>query len=175
MSFELQPTLEGPRLYLRPLRPDDFEALYAVAADPLVWEQHPNHDRWQRPVFEGFFADALASRGALLVTDRASGVVVGSSRFFGYDPSLGEVEIGWSFLARSHWGGSYNREMKDLMMRHAFQWVDHVLYLVGPGNLRSQKALLKLGASHVGQRNNSAGRPSEAFIITAAQWLARPA
>jgi RimJ/RimL family protein N-acetyltransferase len=171
MPLELQPTLDGPRLHLRPLREDDFDALYDVASDPLVWEQHPNSDRWQRSVFEGFFREAMESRGALVVIDRDAGRVVGSSRFFGYDPESSQVEIGWSFLARSHWGGSYNREMKDLMLRHALQVVDRVIFLVGPNNLRSQKAMLKLGAQPLGEMNNARGRPSVGFAITRAQWL----
>jgi RimJ/RimL family protein N-acetyltransferase len=153
------------------LREDDFDALYDVASDPLVWEQHPNADRWQRPVFEGFFREAMESRGALIVIDRDAGRVVGSSRFFGYDPESSQVEIGWSFLARSHWGGSFNREMKDLMLRHALQVVDRVIFMVGPNNVRSQRAMLKLGAQPLGEMNNARGRPSVGFAITRAQWI----
>ncbi len=171
MSFELQPTLDGPRLHLRPLRAEDFDALHAVAADPLIWEQHPERDRWTRAVFERFFAEAIASGAAFLVIDKGTGAPVGSSRYFGYDSEKNEVEIGWSFLARSHWGGSYNREMKDVMLRHAFRFVKRVIFLVGPDNLRSQKALLKLGAEPLGPLKNASGRPSVGFAISAARWL----
>ena len=144
--MDRQPTLTGDRLELRPLRADDWQALYAVASDPLVWGLHPAHDRWQEPVFRAFFADALAGGGALLVTDRASGAVVGSSRFQAHDPADGgSVEIGWTFLARSHWGGSYNREMKRLMLAHAFGTVARVEFRVGECNLRSCRAMEKIG------------------------------
>ena len=107
-----QPTLKGARLLLRPLRPDDRDALYAVASDPLVWAVHPAHDRWQEAVFRQFFADALDKGGALVVIDRASGEIVGSSRFQNYSEEDGQsVEIGWTFLAREYWGGDTNREM----------------------------------------------------------------
>jgi RimJ/RimL family protein N-acetyltransferase len=138
MPFDLQLTLGGELLTLRPLRPDDFEALYAVALDPLIWEQHPASDRHQRDVFEEFFQEALACGGAFLVFDNASGAVIGSSRYFGYDGEKSEIEIGWTFLARSHWGGRCNAEMKRLMLAHAFQFVRRVVFLVGPQNLRSQ-------------------------------------
>jgi RimJ/RimL family protein N-acetyltransferase len=153
------------------LQATDFDALYEVGSDPLIWEQHPETTRWQRPVFEKFFAEAIESRGALLVTDLATGAAIGSSRYFGHDLEKREVEIGWSFLARPYWGGSYNREMKDLMMRHAFQFVDRVIFLVGPDNLRSQKALLKLGAEPIGPMHNNTGRPSVGFALSAQRWL----
>src|SRR5215218_9371503 len=107
-GFDLQPTLEGELLRLRPLRPDDWEALYAVAADPLIWEQHPASNRYQEETFRQFFQDALASGGAMIAIDAKTQRVIGSSRFYAYDPARGEVEIGWTFLARSYWGGVYN-------------------------------------------------------------------
>ena len=141
-----QPTLEGERLLLRPLRGDDRDALFAVASDPLVWEVHPAHDRWQEGVFRTFFADALAKGGALVVIDKASGAIVGSSRFQNHcEEGDGSVEIGWTFLARSHWGGSYNREMKRLMLAHALATVERVHFIVGEDNHRSRGAMIKIG------------------------------
>ena len=141
-----QPTLDGERLRLRPLRADDWEALFAVASDPLVWELHPAHDRWREPVFRAFFADALAQGGALAVIDKKTNEIVGSSRFQGYDPADGgSVEIGWTFLARSHWGGATNRELKRLMLAHALDAVERVDFRVGETNLRSRRAMEKIG------------------------------
>ena len=141
-----QPTLDGERLLLRPLRADDWDALFAVASDPLVWEVHPAHDRWQEPVFRAFFADALDKGGALVVIDRASGVIVGSSRLQNFcEEDGGSVEIGWTFLAREHWGGDYNREMKRLMLAHALQSVERVHFIVGEDNVRSRRAMTKIG------------------------------
>ena len=147
-----QPVLTRERLLLRPLRPDDWDALYAVASDPLVWELHPAHDRWQEPAFRTFFDDALAKGGALAVIDQASGAIIGSSRFQAYDPADGgSVEIGWTFLARSHWGRSTNRELKRLMLAHALQSVARVNFRVGAANLRSRRAMEKIGG-HLSDR-----------------------
>jgi RimJ/RimL family protein N-acetyltransferase len=165
MSFDLQPTLSGELLELRPLRSEDFPALFAVAADPLLWEQHPCYDRYQEAVFREFFREALASGGAFIVLDRRSGSVIGSSRYYGYDAERSEIEIGWSFLARSHWGGAYNGEMKRLMLRHAFRFVNTVVFLVGPRNFRSQRALEKIGAVRAGARVNTRGEESVLFRI----------
>jgi N-acetyltransferase len=167
MSFDLQPILKGDLLELRPLRPEDFHDLYAVASDPLIWEQHPSKDRYQEEVFRKFFLEALASGGALIAIDFKSGRVVGSSRFYGYDEENSEIEIGWTFLARSHWGGIYNREMKQLMLLHAFKFVKSVVFLVGPQNLRSQRALEKIGGVRAGSRPDRHGRDSFLYRITA--------
>jgi RimJ/RimL family protein N-acetyltransferase len=167
MRPDLQPVLEGELLRLRPLRPEDFDALYAVASDPLIWEQHPNSDRYEVDVFREFFRVALESGGALIALDARDGKVIGSSRFHGYDAEKSEIEIGWSFLARSYWGGAYNREMKQLMVRHAFGFVKSVVFLVGPGNIRSQRAMEKIGGVRNGSRIGAEGRENLVYRITA--------
>jgi N-acetyltransferase len=166
MPSDLQPTLKGDLVELRPLREDDFDALYAVASDPLIWEQHPNPDRCTLPVFTEFFREAIASGGALIVTDAGDGRVIGSSQFRWHDEEQQEMEIGWTFLARSHWGGAVNGEMKRLMLRHAFGHAARVVFFVGPANWRSRKALEKIGAGFVGIRLNRAGGESAVYQIT---------
>jgi RimJ/RimL family protein N-acetyltransferase len=153
--FELQPHLVGDVLELRPLRPEDWEGLFLIASDPLIWEQHPARDRYQEDVFKEFFKEALDSGGALVAIDRKTQSIIGSSRYFGYEPANSEIEIGWTFLARSCWGGTYNREMKRLMLGHAFQFVDSVVFLVGPENFRSRRALEKIGAVITGRRTKT--------------------
>jgi RimJ/RimL family protein N-acetyltransferase len=157
--------LKGELLELRPVRPEEFGDLYAVACDPLIWEQHPASDRYKEHVFQQFFRDALESRGAFTAIDRKDGRVIGSSRYHGYDEEKSAIEIGWTFLARSHWGGVYNREMKQLMLRHAFQFVDTVVFLVGAQNLRSQKAMEKIGGVRAGSKIDAGGRASFVYEI----------
>jgi RimJ/RimL family protein N-acetyltransferase len=171
MSFDLQPILTGELLELGPLRPADFAGLYAVASDPLIWEQHPANDRYKKDVFERFFREALESGGALLARDSKDGAIIGSSRFHGYDEEKSEIEIGWTFLARSHWGGTYNREMKQLMLRHAFKFVDRVIFVVGSQNWRSQKAVLKIGGTLAGSKPDKDGRLCLIYQITASTFL----
>jgi RimJ/RimL family protein N-acetyltransferase len=154
MAFDLQPTLTGTLIALRPMCEDDFDALFAVASDPLVWEQHPEPDRCTDPVFRRFFRGGIDSGGALVAIDRGDGRVIGSSRFAEYDEASSEVEIGWTFLARSHWGGAYNGEMKRLMLDHAFRFVQRVVFRVGPDNRRSRRALEKIGARYVGRESH---------------------
>jgi RimJ/RimL family protein N-acetyltransferase len=144
-TFELQPHLVGELLEVRPLKPEDWESLFAVASDPLIWEQHPAHDRYKEEVFKDFFRESLESGGALVVIDRKTQKIIGSSRYFRFDAEQREIEIGWTFLARSHWGGKYNGELKRLMLDHAFKFVESVIFLIGTTNVRSRKALEKIG------------------------------
>ncbi len=142
--MNLQPTLSDELVHLRPLTEDDFEALYAAANDPKIWEQHPNK-RNERDEFEQFFAESIQSKGALAILDATSGALIGSSR---YKPTVGfenGVEIGWTFLTRDYWGGRYNKSVKALMLQHAFEYVDHVFLYIAIDNIRSQMAAKKIG------------------------------
>ena len=165
MAFDPQPTLGSDLLHLRPLREGDFDALYGVASDPLIWEQHPRSDRYQENVFRAFFDDAMESGAALIVIEVKTDAVIGSSRYHGYDAAASEVEIGWTFLARSHWGGDYNGEMKRLMLQYAFQFVDSVVFLVGPDNVRSCRAMEKIGGVREGMRKDATGLEAVVYRI----------
>lgn len=145
--IDLQPTLTGPTILIRPIQKADWIEMFAAAADPAIWALHPVSDRYTEPVFRLFFDSALECRSAFSIVDRASGRIVGSSRYYGYDPARREVEIGWTFLARSHWGGAANREIKQLMLAHAFGFVERVVFWVGDTNWRSQRAMEKIGAT----------------------------
>lgn len=173
-GFDYQPSLGGSLLRLRPLRADDFTALHAAAADPGIWEQHPAKDRHREEVFRPYFDTLLSSGEALVALDRASGAIVGMSRFHGYDSQRSEVEIGWTFLARSHWGGTYNRELKNLMLSHAFRFVRSVVFLVGPENVRSQRAVEKIGGARFGSRPDADGRESIAYRIESSEFGQQP-
>ena len=170
IPFDLQPTLQGELLALRPLRPEDFADLFAVASDPLIWEQHPARDRYKAEIFTQFFRESLKSGGALIAVDSRNGRVIGSSRFHAYDQEKSAIEIGWTFLSRSHWGGLYNGEMKQLMLRHAFRFVNRVIFLVGPLNSRSQRAVEKIGGIRVGTQPDGSGLDSFVYQITASSW-----
>lgn len=166
--MDRQPVLEGERLLLRPLSESDWDALYAVAADRELWAAHPSHDRWQEPVFRAFFEDAMAKGGALAIVDKASGEMIGSSRFQ-YSDRLAEegaLEIGWSFLARRYWGKGYNAEFKRLMLEHAFRHVDRVVFRVGAENAISRKAMSNIGGRLTGETfiEERAGRPVEHVV-----------
>jgi N-acetyltransferase len=165
MAFDLQPNLKGELIELRPLRPEDWHALFVVASDPLIWEQHPERDRYQKGVFQVFFREALESGGAFVVIDRSSQQIIGSTRFYGYDPEKSEIEIGWTFLARKYWGGRYNAEMKRLLLNHAFTFVQNVVFYVGEKNIRSQKAMEKIGAIRKGNAARAYGNHPPALNV----------
>lgn len=146
----LQPTLENSVVKLIPLEWSHFEPLYEVASDPLIWVQHPNPNRYERPVFENYFRGAMESGGALLILDAVSGKVIGSSRYYDHKPEQSELKIGYTFFARSCWGRGHNPSTKQLMMQHAFGFVDNIIFHVGENNIRSRIAMTRLGAELIG-------------------------
>ena len=147
-----------------------------MAKDPLIWEQHPDWDRYKEEVFRKFFEDALDSGGALVAIDRATGEIIGSSRYHGYDADKSVVEIGWTFLARRYWGGTWNGEMKRLMLEHAFKAVERVVLIVGPANLRSRRAVEKIGGVYAGTTPDAKGRERVVYELTRERYasLRRP-
>lgn len=158
MALNLQPTLQNTKALLLPLQPADYDALYAVAADPAIWVQHPKHDRWQEAVFRTFFTDAIASKGAFKIIDQATGHVAGSSRYYSYNEAASIVFIGYTFYATKYWGTGFNPSVKDLMLAHAFQSVNTVGLHVGEHNIRSQIAVSRLGAIKVGEEEEAPGK-----------------
>lgn len=147
--MNLQPTLQDELIILRPLQDDDFDLLYEVAKDPLIWELHQFKNRYQISVFTELFADSIKSGGALVAIDRSNNEIIGSSRFKRIDKVDTAVEIGWSFLSRKYWGGRYNGSMKKLMIDHAFEYFSDVIFYVDKYNIRSQKAVTKIGGKRI--------------------------
>jgi RimJ/RimL family protein N-acetyltransferase len=175
--FDLQPTLEGPTLLVRPLTAEDLEPLYAAASDPEIWALHPEPTRWQRDVFtNGFFAGALASGSAFTVIDRRTSAIIGSSRYYEYDPSAKTIFVGYTFLTRAYWGGATNRELKQLMLDHAFLQMEAVLFHIGPANWRSRRAVEKIGGTFVREEvvmRNGTPEPRVIYRIDRLEWLAK--
>lgn len=146
VPVDIQPVLVGKKVILRPLKAQDFEALYAVASDPAIWAMHPFPDRYQRDVFEDFFEGAMASGGAFAVVDKHSGKIIGSTRLANYVAETSEIEIGWTFYATAYWRDGTNRQVKALLLSHIFPHVGTVVFRVGAKNLRSRTAVERLGA-----------------------------
>ena len=150
--FELQPILEDDLLIARPLKEEDFELLYKAAADPLVWDQHPNKNRYQRAEFLNFFKGAMQSGGAFAVISKVTNEIIGSSRFYDLDESDRSIFIGYTFFEKKYWGKNYNHSLKKLMIAHAFQFVDKIHFHIGATNYRSQKSIEKLGANKIDEQ-----------------------
>lgn len=155
--MNLQPILSNEEIILIPLVNEDFEALYYIASDKLLWEQHPNNDRYKKEVFEDFFKKAIESKGAFTIFEKTTNKIVGSTRFYDLEQESKSVFIGFTFIDRKFWGSSLNGKVKKLMIDYAFQFVDSVKFHVGETNYRSQKAVEKLGALKIGtiQKENS--------------------
>ena len=150
--MNLQPNhLSNHLIRLEPLQPIHFNELYTTASDPLIWEQHPNPNRYQKEVFESFFEGAIASGGAFIVRDEDTGEALGCSRFYDYKPLDSEIKIGYTFFSRDCWGKGINKQVKTLMLNYAFIYIEKVVFHIGAQNIRSQIAIEKLGANKVSE------------------------
>lgn len=151
MSADIQPILQDETVLLEPLREEDFEALYRVASDPKIWEQHPNKDRWKHEVFEKFFRGAMESKGAFKIIDKRTGEIAGSTRFYNYNQQEHSIMIGYTFYATRYWGKGINPAVKHLLLQHIFPFVTKVRFQIGATNFRSQTAIQRLGARKIGE------------------------
>jgi N-acetyltransferase len=174
-SFAFQPILENDLVLLRPLEPTDKQALFALASDPLVWEQHPAKERATREGFEPYFAEAIACGKSFAIVDKDSGQLMGTSRYHPVPEYDDAIEIGWTFLSRAYWGKGYNGQIKDLMIKHAFHYVSHVLFHVDGQNFRSQKAVEKIGGKRLTEINgvtiHTRGPREFIYGISRNQWI----
>ena len=174
-TINLQPTLQNNLVVAVPLQHGDFENLFNAASDPLIWEQHPNKNRYQRAAFENYFKGAMESGGAFLVKDAQTNEVIGSSRYSDYNADTKNINVGYTFFIRSHWGTGHNYALKKLMLAHAFQLVDTVTFYVGAVNKRSQISIEKFGAVKTGETDRAyfgeASQPNFIYTITKERWL----
>ncbi|MEO6720546.1 MAG: GNAT family N-acetyltransferase [Ferruginibacter sp.] len=174
MNINWQPTHLGDDIIkLQPLAESDFEGLFSVAADPLIWEQHPTKDRYKREVFQDYFYGAVASKTAFLIIDKVSGEIIGSTRYYDYKPDHSSIAIGYTFLSRQCWGGLYNKAAKKLLIDYAFQFVDKVYFHIGATNLRSQLGTMKIGAIKVNEvelDSNGKSQLHYEYVIEKEHW-----
>lgn len=145
-----QPRLENELVLLRPLEHSDYEELYGAASDPLIWEQHPAYNRHEREEFDSFFEESIASGKSFVIIDKKTNKIIGSTRYYDYDPEDSSIKIGFTFLDRAHWGGSYNFAKKQLLIDYAFQYVDKVIFEIAEENIRSQKGNSRFGLEETG-------------------------
>lgn len=173
-TIPFQPFLTNELIIAEPLLSTDFERLYTAASDPLIWEQHPNKNRWQLQAFENYFDGAMESGGAFLVKDARTNEVIGSSRYSDYDAETNTVSIGYTFFIRSHWGKGYNYALKQLMLNHIFGYVDRVQFYIGAVNKRSQISIERFGAIKIGEEEMAYyGEPAKldyVYTIAKEEW-----
>ena len=174
MNFSIQPTLENENIKLITLQESDFERLFVVASDREVWAMHPNKERYKRQVFQNFFTGALQSKGAFLIIDKNSDEVLGSTRFYDFNEKDKSIFIGYTFYGIKSWGKNINSSVKKMMLDYIFDFVDKVVFHVGADNIRSVKAMNKLGAENLGEEEvayfGEASKMNVVFQIKKEEW-----
>lgn len=177
MSIDIQSVLENEKVILYPLQEEDFDALYAVASDPKIWEQHPNKDRWKKDVFKTFFDGAMQSKGAFKIVDKATDEIIGSTRIYDYNEQENSILIGYTFYAVAYWGKGINQSVKAIMLAYLFQFVAKVYFHIGANNIRSQIAIGRLGAEKIAEQEVAYfGEPTKlnfVYEITKENWQKR--
>lgn len=172
--INFQPVLQNELIKATPLKETDFEDLFMAANDPLIWEQHPNKNRYQRPAFENYFKGAMESGGAFLVRDAQTNQVIGSSRYSDYFQETNTVSIGYTFFIRTHWGTGHNYALKKLMLTHIFQFVENVRFYIGAENKRSLVSIERFGAIKTGEEEmeyyGEDCKLNFIYTITKQQW-----
>ncbi|MBC7511996.1 MAG: GNAT family N-acetyltransferase [Ferruginibacter sp.] len=166
-------SLQDNIIKLTPLTTVDFDSLFKVAADPLIWVQHPAKDRYKKKVFQLYFDGAIAGGTAFLIIDNAADKIIGSTRYYDYKHDASSIAIGFTFLSRDSWGGLYNRSAKRLLLDYAFQFIDKVYFHIGATNLRSQIAISKIGAvkgNEIDIDNNGQSQLHYEYFISKKEW-----
>lgn len=175
LMINFQPLLSNELVKARPLLQSDFDDLYRAASDPLIWEQHPNKNRYQLADFKNYFKGGIESGGALLVLDAETKEIIGSSRYSDYVAETNTVSIGYTFFTRKCWGKGYNQALKQLMLDHIFQFVQQVTFYIGAVNKRSQISIEKIGAIKTGEIEMAYyGEPAKLdfiYTIKKDQWF----
>jgi len=177
ITINWQPeNLENELVKIVPLLESDYNKLYDVASDPLIWEQHPVKDRYKKEIFQLFFDGAVLGKTAFLIVEKKTGNIIGSTRYYDYKPDNSSIAIGYTFLAKDYWGGSFNKSTKKLLLEYAFKFVNKVYFHIGTTNIRSQMAIKKIGAEKIGEinfENNGQQLPHYEYIIQKENWVAQ--
>lgn len=177
MNFSIQSIIENNKIVLHPLQEEDFKVLYNVASDPKIWEQHPNKDRWKKEVFTSFFEGAIQSKGAFKIIDKTNNSVIGSTRFYDFNPAENSILIGYTFYATQYWGKGINHTVKIMMLDYIFQFVTTVYFHIGANNIRSQIAINRLGTTKIAEQEVAYfGEPSKlnyVYSLTKVEWLSK--
>jgi len=174
----------GRSIDLEPLEHRHAADLFRAGARPEIWRFMPirgfaNEAAVTRWIDSALEAAAAGRELPFAIVDRASGAVIGSTRYLDIRPEERSLEIGWTWLAPSHQRTSVNTEAKYLLLRHAFEerGVLRVAFFTDAQNGRSRAALVRLGAVYEGTLRlhraraiNGFERDSAAYSIIAPEW-----
>lgn len=144
--------LENEHILLRPLQVADFPALLELTQDASLWTYF-THDLSTLAGLETWAAGHFSGdRLQLVVINKQSGKLLGSTGFGNYFPRDQRIEIGWTWIGKAFQGTGINPQMKSLMLQYAFGELDmlRVEFKTDVLNLPARQALLRLGATEEG-------------------------
>lgn len=175
-------TLSGAHVRLEALGREHIAALTLIGLDPDLWQWTISRVSTPEEMV-AYVENALNERAQghalpFATIDRASGTVVGSTRFGAIDRVHRRVEIGWTWIGREWQRTAINTEAKYLMLRHAFDEMDclRVELKTDALNTRSRDAIRRIGAVQEGTLRShmitASGRVRDTvyYSILATEW-----
>lgn len=175
-------TLNGELVELLLIEESHFEELENLARESRIWEfiaidMSTSEKRFQ------VFKDALIERGKgtqlpFVIFHKHDKRIIGSTRVMNIEPQHKKVEIGWTWLHPDYWATAINLECKLLLLSFCFEELEaiRVQLKTDENNIRSQKAIQKIGAQYEGTlrndwiRDNGTIRNSVYFSIINSEW-----
>ena len=146
--MDIKDKLENKNFILKLLNNNDFDLLYNIGKNKKIWEQHPENDRWKKEKFNIFFNKGIENKFGLYgIYDKSKNTIIGSTRYYSYSKKKKSIKIGFTFLTPEYWSSDTNLQIKTLMLGYAFKYVENIYFDIGKNNIRSIKAIEKIGAS----------------------------
>lgn len=182
LDFTTSLTLQNKHVLVRTFQPADLEEAASIAFEEDIWRFMPtrisNHAElqvWANAVVGGFRA---GTRYTFMIFDQATGQLAGSTSFGNISAPDKRLEIGWTWLAKQFRGSGLNKQCKYLLLCYAFEElkVERVELKTDVLNLRSRKAMLKLGATEEGilrshtQMHDGRRRDTIYYSILREEW-----
>ncbi|MBC5995028.1 GNAT family N-acetyltransferase [Pontibacter cellulosilyticus] len=156
MDFTSDIILENSRVLLRRYKPSDVDQLKDIVYDEDIWRLMPTKisnqhefEVWQQTVIKGYQA---GTRYTFVIIDKATGKIAGSTSYGNISDTDKRLEIGWTWLSKEFRGTGLNRQCKFLLLQYAFDKLkyERVELKTDVLNMRSRKAMLKIGATEEG-------------------------
>lgn len=156
MIIETDLSLEGITISLMPLEVKHKEELFEVLKSPEVWKYSwrkvSTVEDIEQILMIAVHNKKIGKHIPFIVKDKLNGQVLGTTQICSIDQVNRNVEIGWTWLSPNVWRTKVNTECKFLLLKYCFEElkVNRVQFSVSGENIRSQKAVERIGATKEG-------------------------
>lgn len=152
--------LTGEKVILQPLTEDYFQKLTEASSEDIIWTYMPvkgsNPEMLLGALTEALHKRDLAEQYPFVVIEKASGRVMGSTRFLQLNETHRSLEIGYTWYQTEYWGKGFNEECKYLLLQYSFEILKtiRVQIITSDKNVRSKRAIERIGGIPEGVLRN---------------------